>query len=202
MAAEQTNSSLMRGRLTQYVEAFARHRYATWILAFIAFADSSFLPVMPDVLLVPMALARPNDVWRLSAVCTVASSLGAALGYVIGYELWTLIGEPLVAFYGYGAAFATYHRLVEDWGVWIVIGKAFTPIPFKIMAIAAGVAQMNPLAFIVAAVLGRALHFVMVAALIVLLRERMLGLFTKYERPAIVLSVLVLIAVAAYLYFR
>ncbi len=196
------NSSIPRGRLVQYLEAFAQHRYGTWVLAAVAFADSSFLPVMPDVLLVPMALARPKDVWRLSFVCTVASALGAVVGYIIGYGLWSLIGAPLVQFYGYTEGFATYQRWVEEWGVWIVIAKAFTPIPFKIMAIAAGVAQMNPLAFIFAAVLGRALHFAMVALLIVWLGERMMGLFARYERPVIVVSILALIGLVVYLHFR
>jgi len=200
--ADRLNSSIPRSRLVQYVENFAQHRYATWILAAIAFADSSFLPLMPDVLLVPMALARPNDVWRLSIVCTVASALGAFVGYLIGYELWSLIGEPLVEFYGRAEAFATYQRLVEEWGVWIVIGKAFTPIPFKFMAIAAGVAQMNPIVFMVAAVIGRALHFAMVAVLIVWLGDRMVGLFSKYERPAIIISILALIGLVLYFHFR
>ena len=195
-------SSIARSRLVQYVENFAQHRYATWILAAIAFADSSFLPVMPDVLLVPMALARPNDVWRLSIVCTIASALGAVLGYVIGYGLWSVIGAPLVELYGHAEAFASYQRLVEEWGVWIVIGKAFTPIPFKFMAIAAGVAQMNPVVFMIVAVVGRALHFAMVAVLIVWLGDRMMNLFAKYERPAIIISVLVLIGLVLYFHFR
>jgi membrane protein YqaA with SNARE-associated domain len=186
----------------RYVDTFAQHRYGTWVLAAIAFADSSFLPLMPDVLLVPMALVRPKQIWWLCFVCTVASALGAVVGYVIGYSLWTVIGAPLVEFYGYTKGFASYQRLVEEWGVWIVIGKAFTPIPFKIMAIAAGVAQMSPLAFMIAAVLGRALHFATIAVVILLVGEKIMNLFAKYERPMMVASVVVLIAVVIYLYVR
>lgn len=196
------NAPMPRGRLVRYVEAFAQHRYGTWILAAIAFADSSFLPLVPDILLVPMALVRPKEIWWLCAVCTVASTLGAAVGYAIGSGLWTLIGAPLVEFYGYTAGFASYQRLVEEWGIWIVIGKAFTPIPFKIMAIAAGVAQMNPVVFMIAALLGRALHFAMIGVLIVFFGERIMGLFAKYEKPMVVVSILVLIGVVFYLHFR
>jgi membrane protein YqaA with SNARE-associated domain len=196
------NASTPRSRVVRYVEAFAQHRYGTWILAAIAFADSSFLPLVPDILLVPMALVRPKQLWWLCFVCTVASTLGAALGYLIGSVLWTLVGAPLVEFYGYTEGFAAYQRLVEEWGVWLVIGKAFTPIPFKIMAVAAGVARMNPVVFMIAALIGRALHFATIGVLTLLFGQRIMVLFEKYEAPAVVVSVLVLIGVVAYLHFR
>jgi len=126
------------------------------VLAAIAFADSSFLPIPPDLLLVPMALVRPKQIWTLSLICTVASSLGAVVGYLIGYGLWSVIGVPLVELYGYGNGFAAYQQLIEKWGVWIIIAKSLTPVPFKIMAIAAGVAAMSPTAFLASAVAGRA----------------------------------------------
>jgi membrane protein YqaA with SNARE-associated domain len=116
------------------------------VLAAIAFADSSFLPIPPDLLLVPMALVRPKQIWALSLICTVASSLGAVVGYLIGYGLWSLVGVPLVELYGYGNGFTAYQHLIEKWGVWIIIAKSLTPVPFKIMAIAAGVAAMSPTA--------------------------------------------------------
>ena len=136
------------------------------------FADSSFLPIPPDLLLVPMALVRPKQIWALSLICTVASSLGAVVGYLIGYGLWSLVGVPLVELYGYGNGFAAYQQLIEKWGVWIIIAKSLTPVPFKIMAIAAGVAAMSPMAFLASAVVGRALHFAIVATLIALWGDR------------------------------
>jgi membrane protein YqaA with SNARE-associated domain len=196
------NPARPRGRLLQYVEAFANHRYGTWIMAAIAFADSSFLPLVPDILLVPMALVRPRDIWWLCFVCTAASTLGAALGYAIGSVLWTMVGAPLVEFYGYSEGFAAYQRLVEEWGIWLVVGKAFTPIPFKIMAIAAGVAHMDFAAFMIAALVGRALHFAMVGALTLFLGQRIMVLFEKYEAPAVVVSILVLVGVVVYLHVR
>jgi hypothetical protein len=104
--------------LVQYVETFSEHRYGRWVLAAIAFADSSFLPIPPDLLFVPMALMRPKQMWALTVICTVASSLGAVVGYIIGYGLWSFVGTRLVELYGYGDGFTAYQHLVEKWGVW------------------------------------------------------------------------------------
>jgi membrane protein YqaA with SNARE-associated domain len=185
--------SATRGGWLRHVSALSNHRYSTWLLATIAFADSSFLPIPPDLLLVPMILFRPERIRLLLVICTIASSLGAALGYLIGYELWSVIGAPLVEFYGYTEGFAAYQRLVDNWGVWIIVAKAFTPLPFKIAAIAAGVGAMNPVSFMVAAICGRALHFAMVGALVTLCGGRILAVIARYERPFAVISVLVLI---------
>jgi membrane protein YqaA with SNARE-associated domain len=202
IATGKTVLPASRGRVMRYLEAFAHYRYATWILAAVAFADSSFLPVAPDVLLIPMLLVDPRRVWSLSLICIVASSVGAALGYVIGYGLWSLIGAELIELYGYTPHFAAYQRLVEQWGVWMVIGKALTPIPFKIMAIAAGVAAMNPVTFIIAAVIGRALHFAMIAALVLALGGRLMTLIGKYERSLLIASAVALAGLGLFLYLR
>ena len=202
MATDHTVSPIPRGRVARYLEAFAQCRYATWILAAVAFADSSFLPVAPDVLLVPMLLVQPHRLWSLSLICTVASALGAVLGYFIGYELWTYVGAQLVEFYGYTRAFATYQHLVEEWGVWIIIAKGLTPIPFKIMSIAAGVAAMNPVTFMIAAVIGRALHFAMVAVLVLLFGEKLMALIAKYEKSLWIVSAVSVVGIAAAIYLR
>jgi membrane protein YqaA with SNARE-associated domain len=196
------SASAEGGGWLRRVSALSQHRYSTWALAAIAFADSSFLPVPPDLLLVPMVLLRPERVYFLLAVCTLASSLGAVVGYLIGYGLWSIIGLPMVQFYGYVDAFAAYQRLVEDWGFWFIIAKAFTPLPFKIAAIAAGVAAMNPVTFMIAAVLGRALHFAMVGALLVLFGDRILTLAARYERPFALIAVLVLIGLFVAFHLR
>src|SRR5262249_47772258 len=156
---------------------------AVWILAAIAFADSSFLPVPPDLLLIPLVLIRREQLWLLTAVCVIASSLGAIVGYAIGYGLWSLIGSRLIELYGFTEGFATYRALVEEWGACIIIAKALTPIPFKIMAIAAGVAAMNPFVFIIATVIGRALHFAMIAGLVRLFGGRLRTLIASYDWP-------------------
>lgn len=182
--------------------AWSEHRYGMPALAAIAFADSSFLPIPPDILLVPMVLLRPERLRSLLAVCTIFSALGAMLGYVIGYWLWALVGQPLVELYGCQESFGHYQRLVAEWGVLIIIAKAFTPIPFKIAAIAAGVAAMNPVAFILAATLGRALHFAMVGAVMRFCGAQIMVLIARYERPFAVASVLLLIGLAVAFQFR
>ena len=191
-----------RSRLVRYVETFSEHRYGRWALAAIAFADSSFLPIPPDLLLVPMALVRPKQIWVLSLICTVASSLGAAVGYVIGYGLWNLIGARLVELYGCGEGFTAYRDLIEQWGAWIIIAKSLTPIPFKIMAIAAGVAAMSPSAFLISAALGRALHFAILAALIALWGDRVLVLISRHGRILAIISAVALIGIAFVQYLR
>jgi membrane protein YqaA with SNARE-associated domain len=192
MAVEIDAVAAPRGWL-RHVSALSRHRHSAWLLAAIAFADSSFLPVPPDLLLVPMILFRPERLRSLLVICTVASSLGAAVGYLIGYGLWSVIGAPLIDFYGHADGFAAYQRLIANWGVWIIIAKAFTPLPFKIAAIAAGVAAMDPVSFMLASIFGRALHFAMVGGLLMLFGGRILALVARYEKPIAVISILVLV---------
>jgi membrane protein YqaA with SNARE-associated domain len=187
-----------RSRLT----ALSYSRHGTRLLAAVAFADSSFLPIPPDLLLVPMSLMRPERMRALIVICIIASSLGAVVGYLIGWGLWGTIGVRLVEFYDCAESFAAYQRLVEQWGVAIIVVKAFTPIPFKIAAIAAGVASMNPLSFILAAIFGRALHFAMVGGLIVLFGARITALIARYERPLAFASAVALIGIAAVFYLR
>jgi membrane protein YqaA with SNARE-associated domain len=191
-----------RSRLVRYVETFSEHPYGRWVLAAIAFADSSFLPIPPDLLLVPMALVRPKQIWLLSLVCAVASSLGAVVGYVIGYGLWGLIGARLVELYGCGEGFIAYQHLIGKWGVWIIIAKSLTPIPFKIMAIAAGVAAMSPSAFLASAAVGRVLHFAIVATLIALWGDRVMVFVSRYGRALAIISVLGLIGIAVVQHLR
>ncbi len=198
----EVSATAPRGGWLRHVAALAHHRFSNWALGAIAFADSSFLPIPPDILLVPMALLRPERIWRLLAICTLFSSLGAVLGYVIGYWLWNTVGLPLVEFYGYTESFTVYQRLIAEWGMCIIIAKAFTPVPFKIAAIAAGIAAMDPVAFMVATVVGRALHFAMVGALLVWFGPRIMTLVHRYERPLVIGTIVVLIGLVVIYHFR
>jgi membrane protein YqaA with SNARE-associated domain len=195
-------ASAARGGWLRHVAAWAHHRHGPWALGGVAFADSSFLPIPPDILLVPMALLRPERIKAFLLICIVGSSLGAILGYVIGYWLWSSIGLPMVELYGYTENFAAYQRLVAEWGVLVIIAKAFTPVPFKIAAIAAGIAAMDPFAFMFATVVGRTLHFVMVGVVLVLCGPKIMSLVTRYERPFVIGSILVLIGLVIIFHFR
>src|SRR3954451_3351894 len=118
------NLSVARGGWWRHVAALARHRCATGALAAIAFADSSFLPIPPDLLLVPMVLMQPKRICRLLTLCTLGSTLGAAVGYLIGYFLWIAVGAPIVEFYGHTHHYLEFQRWVQEWGPLVIIAKA------------------------------------------------------------------------------
>jgi membrane protein YqaA with SNARE-associated domain len=139
---------------------------APWWLAVVAFAESSFFPIPPDVLLVPMALARPERAWRYALVCTIASVCGGALGYLIGYALFDVLAKPVLELYGYGAKFAAFQAMYAEWGLWVILVKGLTPIPYKIVTIASGAAKFNFGVFMAASVITRGLRFFLVATLL------------------------------------
>jgi membrane protein YqaA with SNARE-associated domain len=192
----------MRVRWIAYVERFADHPSAPYLLAAIAFLDSSILPLVPDILFVPMALLQPRQLWRLAGVCTASATAGALLGYVIGAEFWDLIGAQLVEIYGGMDKFHAFQRMFDTWGVWIIVFKALTPIPFKFAAIAAGLAQMNLLLFCVAALASRALHFVMIVLLVKWFGAKFLEFTRKYEQKAAAIAALAVLGGLVYLGLR
>jgi membrane protein YqaA with SNARE-associated domain len=132
----------------------------------VSFVESSVFPIPPDILLIPMILARPRQAFRLAALCTLASVAGGLLGYAIGYFLFDAIGRPVLEFYhamdSYDALKAGFGR----WGVWIIIIKGMTPIPYKLVTIASGVAHFNLAWFIGASIVSRSLRFFLVALLL------------------------------------
>jgi membrane protein YqaA with SNARE-associated domain len=156
----------MLSRLYGRVMALAASKRAAWWLVLIAFAESSFFPIPPDALLVPMALARPRDAWRLAAICTVASVVGGALGYLIGFAVFDQVARPILDLYGYGAAYAAFQAKFQEYGLWIILIKGMTPIPYKIVTIAAGAARFDFALFMAASVLTRGLRFFLVATLL------------------------------------
>jgi membrane protein YqaA with SNARE-associated domain len=148
------------------VLALAASPYATWWLALIAFAEASCFPIPPDALLVPMALARPRAAWRFAAVCTVASVAGGALGYWIGFAVFDQLARPILNLYGYGPAYAAFQAKFQEYGLWIILVKGLTPIPYKIVTIAAGAARFDFWLFMLASLLTRGARFFLVATLL------------------------------------
>jgi membrane protein YqaA with SNARE-associated domain len=142
------------------------HRHALWVLAAVAFIESSVFPIPPDVLIIPMVLAARDKAWKIAAVCTVFSVLGGLAGYGIGFFLFDTIGQPLLDFYGYGDKFAKFQGYYNEWGAWIVSGAGLTPFPYKVITIASGVTQLDPFVFTVASVLSRGARFFIVAGLL------------------------------------
>jgi membrane protein YqaA with SNARE-associated domain len=141
-------------------------RHAVWALAFIAFVESSIFPIPPDVLLIPMVLAARAQAWRLAAVCTIASVVGGFAGYAIGAGLFDVVGEPILAFYGYEDAFARFTERYNEWGAWIVAFFGVTPFPYKVITIASGVTHLDPVVFGIASLVSRGIRFFLVAALL------------------------------------
>ena len=143
----------------------ASPRAPLW-LALVSFAESSFFPVPPDALLVPMALARPDRAWRLAAICTVASVLGGMLGYLIGYAFYDAVALPLIRFYHMEAKADAFVAGFQQYGLWIILIKGLTPIPYKIVTITSGLAHFGFGLFVAASAVTRGARFFLVAALL------------------------------------
>jgi len=156
----------MLRRLYEWTLALSASPRAPWWLAAVAFAEASFFPIPPDVLLIPMVLARPHRAWVLAAICTAASVAGGALGYLIGYALFDQVARGLIAFYGYGAAFAAFQAKFAEYGLWFILIKGVTPIPYKIVTIATGAAAFSFPVFMAASVATRGARFFLVAGLL------------------------------------
>jgi membrane protein YqaA with SNARE-associated domain len=156
----------MLHRLYMRTLSLAASPRAGWWLFGIAFAEASFFPVPPDALLIPMALARPDRAWRLAAICLAGSVIGGALGYLIGYAVFDQLARPLIELYGYGDRFAAFQALYARWGLWLILVKGLTPIPYKIVTIASGAARFNFWMFMAASVVTRGARFFIVAALL------------------------------------
>jgi membrane protein YqaA with SNARE-associated domain len=153
-------------RLYSRTLAVAAHRHAMAALALISFAESSFLPLPPDILLVPMTLAQPRRAWLIAAVCTVASVTGGYVGYAIGYFLFDAIGLPVLEFYHMMDKYEAFKAAFAEWGAWIIVIKGLTPIPFKLVTIASGAAQFDLVTFTLASLVSRSLRFFLLAALL------------------------------------
>ncbi|NKB48288.1 MAG: DedA family protein [Alphaproteobacteria bacterium] len=141
-------------------------RHAVWILAAVAFVESSVFPIPPDILLIPMILAVRERAWVLASICTVTSVLGGFLGYAIGALLFDVVGQPIIAFYGFDAAFMRFTERYNEMGAWIVAFFGITPFPYKVITIASGVTHLDPVVFGIASLVSRGLRFFIVAALL------------------------------------
>ncbi len=156
----------MLRRFYDWTLSLAASRHATWAVAAVAFAESSFFPLPPDLLLLPMALARPQRAWFYAALCTVASVCGGILGYAIGALLYDTVGHWLIGLYGYGDKLEQFRQLYQEWGAWIILIKGLTPIPYKLVTIASGLAGYNLFWFVVLSIITRGVRFFILAALI------------------------------------
>lgn len=146
--------------------ALADHPRALWWLGAVAFVESSVFPIPPDVLMIPMILARPNQAWLIALVALVASVAGGVLGYAIGAFFYDSIGQPVLAAMGKADAMAEFNTRFNDFGFWAVLGAGVTPFPYKVITIMSGWTGMPLGTFIATSILARALRFFLVAGLL------------------------------------
>jgi membrane protein YqaA with SNARE-associated domain len=149
----------------------AGKKHATWVMAGISFAESSFFPLPPDLLMIPMILANRRRAFWYAAVATVSSVVGAYLGYAIGYYLFASVGEEILRFYGAMDTFEALKDKFLQYGVEIIVLKGMTPIPFKLVTIASGLAQFNLGLFTIACLVSRSIRFFLVAAILYFVGE-------------------------------
>lgn len=156
---------MLRG-LYNWTISLAQSPYALWALAIVAFVESSFFPIPPDVLMIPMIIARPSRAFVIAGVATVASVAGAMLGYYIGFALMESVGRPILEIYGKADSFAEMSAVFNEYGAWAVVIAGVTFLPFKVITIASGVTGLPLPVFIVSSIFARALRFFLVAALL------------------------------------
>ena len=152
--------------LYDWTMAQATHPRALWILAFVAFVESSFFPIPPDVLMIPMILARPKQAWLIALVALVASVAGGLLGYAIGAFAFDQIGAPMLAAMGKGAAMEAFNTRFNDFGFWPVLIAGITPFPYKVITIMSGWTALPLGTFIVTSIIARGVRFFLIAALL------------------------------------
>lgn len=156
----------MLRKLYDWVIAYSSKPSAPWALAIVSFAESSVFPIPPDVLQVPMTLARPDKAWRFATIATIASVLGGFVGYAIGALLYESVGKTLIDFYGYAQGAEKFREAYAHYGHWVILLKGLTPIPYKLVTITSGFAEYNLFWFTVLSVITRGARFFLLAALL------------------------------------
>ena len=155
----------MLQRFYTWMMKYSNHPQAPWVLASIAFMESSFFPLPPDPLYMGMLMANPQRSWRLATLCTVSSVIGGLLGYYIGYTLFESLGEWIIQTYKLGESFQRLRLGFQEWGFWLIALKGLTPIPYKLVTIASGVVHLNLMTFMAASVIARGFRFFLLAGL-------------------------------------
>lgn len=162
----------MLRRMYDWTVQLADKPYALKALAVVSFAESSFFPIPPDVVLAPMAMAHPERAWRYATICTIASVLGGMAGYMIGSMLFDTVGLWMLNLYGYASKIETVKAFYAEYGVYFILIKGLTPIPFKVVTIVSGAMDFNFPLFVALATITRGARFFLIA-----------GLFNRFGGP-------------------
>jgi len=190
----------MMRRLYDWMMAKAGSPHAPHALFWVSFIESSFFPIPPDVMLVPMVLANRLKAWWYATIATVGSVIGGVFGYLIGYFFFEQVGQPILELYGKAESFQTFVDWFNEWGVWILIIKGMTPFPYKVLTITAGVTHMPIVEFMVASIIARAMRFYLVAALLYFFGEPIREFIEK--RLSLVTTVFVVLLVLGFVAIR
>jgi membrane protein YqaA with SNARE-associated domain len=165
-AAYRAKVNKLLRRLYDWTLSLAASPHALWVLAAVSFIESSVFPIPPDVLLIPMVIARPRRAWVIAGVCTAASVVGGAFGYLIGWGLFEQVGQPVLGFYGMEAKFSQFRDAYNAYGAWAVLIAGLTPFPYKVITILSGATGLNFVVFMVASIVARGARFFLIAALL------------------------------------
>ena len=193
----------MLRRLYKWCIDAAYKPHALWLMGLVSFVESSFFPVPPDAMLIPMSLARPDRAWFYATVCTLTSVAGGLLGYFIGAVLYDSVGQWVIGLYGLGNKAEAFREAYAYWGTWIILIKGMTPIPYKLVTIVSGFAGYNIVLFVLLSLVARGMRFYLVAFLLNrygmqarAIIEKRLELWVTIAAVALVLG----IAVAIYIF--
>lgn len=167
-------------RLYDWVMSFAHSKHSMWALFILAFAESSFFPIPPDVLLIALCVALPSRSFWFALICSLGSVLGGMFGYLIGYGLYESVGKWIIATLHYEVYFAKVGELYAGNAFWAILAAAFTPIPYKVFTIAAGVWKINFFTLVFASIIGRSARFFAVAVLLYFFGPKIKDFIEKY----------------------
>lgn len=158
----------------------SQHPRAPWFLSFISFIESSFFPIPPDIILIPMIIAKRNKAFFYALICTISSVLGGVFGYLIGFYLYNNVGSIIINYYNLSSQFYLFEQYYIKYGIWIVLGAGFTPFPFKFITIASGVFGLNFFLFFIVSILARGLRFYLIAILLRIFGRTIENMINKY----------------------
>lgn len=150
----------------QWIIRSSQHPRALWWVNIVSFAESSFFPLPPDLMIIPMLLSQPSRAWIVAATCSITSVLGGIVGYGIGYFVYETIGQSIIELYHLENSFQLFQTQFQLWGFWIIMAKGLTPIPYKLVTIASGVAGLDFGKFVLASLITRSFRFFLLSALL------------------------------------
>ncbi|MDE0355827.1 MAG: DedA family protein [Deltaproteobacteria bacterium] len=182
-------------RLYDWTLRSAGTRHAVWALAVVCFLQSLVLPVPPDLLLIPMVLARRAKAWGFATISTLSSTAGGLAGYAIGYFFYETVGEPLLGLWGYQGKLDVFEAYRRQWGAWFVVAGALTPLPYKLVAVACGVARLDVGVFILASLLSRGFRFYVEATLLWYFGPAARALIERHLSAATVIGLILVVGV-------